>query len=154
DVSAGVRQHSEIEDGGDLRMLEIKGDLRFTAEAILRSRVSDGAGADEFDGDFLPGFVRRQKDNTRSAMTDHALQPVAHVDRVGDCFDTPQFYQTVAAKLNVRWVTAFARNAFTHCVVRIVRRHTSFSRQLLKNHWIGGLEYLNCFSVWFDLSGV
>ena len=123
EVGAGVRQHSEIEDSGDLRMSEIEGDLRFEAKAILSSRIGDRARAYDFDGDFLPGFVRRHKDCARSAMIDHTLQPVAHVDHVGDRLDVPQLDKAVAAKLEVRRITLFARHAFTRDFVRIVDGH-------------------------------
>src|SRR5262245_49488917 len=126
-VGVGVRQHPEIEDGGDLRMFQVEGDLRFEAKAILRSRFGDRARAYDLDGDFMPGFVRRDKDYARSAMIDHALQPVARVDHVRDRLDVPQFDKAVAAKLEVRRVTSFARYAFAHDLVWIVYGHDIFS---------------------------
>jgi hypothetical protein len=70
-------------------VLEVEGELRLSAEAILSSRVGDSARTDEFDGYFPPGFVSRQKNYARPAMIDHALQSVTHVDRVGDRLDAP-----------------------------------------------------------------
>src|SRR5262245_5022588 len=60
-------------------------------------------------------------------MIDHALQPVARVDHVWDRLDVPQFDKAVAAKLEVRRVTSFARHAFAHDLVRIVDGHDVFS---------------------------
>src|SRR5215471_6339335 len=60
-------------------------------------------------------------------MIDHALQPVARVDHVRDRLDVPQLDETVAAELEVRRVTPFARHTFTRDFVRIVDGHDVFS---------------------------
>src|SRR5262245_35513764 len=60
-------------------------------------------------------------------MIDHALQPVARVDHVRNRLDVPQLDETVAAKLEVRRITPFARHTFTRDFVRIVDGHDVFS---------------------------
>src|SRR5262245_20885 len=90
-VCVSVRQQAEIDDGGDLRMSEIEGDLRFDLKAILRSRLGHRARAYELDGDFMSRLVRRYEDHSRSALIYHTLQPITRVDPVRDRLDVPQF---------------------------------------------------------------
>src|SRR5262245_561928 len=127
DIGVSVGQHAEIEDGGDLWMSEIAGDLRFDLKAILRPRLGDRARAYEFDCDFLASLVRSHKNHARSALIDHTLQPVTHVDHIRDRLDVPQFDKAVTAKLLVRRVTLFARHAFTHDIVWVVDGHGASS---------------------------
>src|SRR5262245_8771041 len=105
-------------------MFEIQGDLRFTAETILRPRIRDGAGADDFDRDLPPGFIRRHKDCAGSSMMKHAFQLIPHIDHIRYRLDASQLDEAIATELHIRWITTITRNAFTYSVGRIVSRHT------------------------------
>lgn len=123
-VGAGVRKHTVKVRCGDCRVIELSRELNLVSKAVLGTRVCHRTRAKDLEGNFTAGIaIEGSEDDSHTSATEDLDQLEAGVDDERDQFDAYQFYKTIETELNVRAITAPARNTGSDKEVYIMAHH-------------------------------